>query len=80
MGETLGELTVKYTPETDTLVVSGVGEVLGSYGYSVTHDLVAFTSEDGQDVYGFVLEHAAELLSPYLSQRPVTVPQRNSEF
>ena len=59
-------LYIKYTPETDTLVLSGVGPVLGSYGDTVARDLVAFTNEAGDEVVGIVLEHAAELLRPYL--------------
>ena len=59
-------LYIKYTPETDTLVLSGVGPVLGAYGDTVARDLVAFTNEQGDEVVGVVLEHAAELLRPYL--------------
>ena len=59
-------LYIKYTPATDTLVLSGVGPVLGSYGDTVARDLVAFTNEEGDEVVGVVLEHAAELLRPYL--------------
>ncbi len=59
-------LYIKYTPETDTLVLSGIGPVLGAYGDTVARDLVAFTNEQGDEVVGVVLEHAAELLRPYL--------------
>ncbi len=60
------KLFVEYTPSTDTLVLSGVGRVLRSYGDTVAQNLVAFTNEKGDEVLGVVIEHAAETLLPYL--------------
>ena len=77
-------LYIKYTPETDTLVLSGIGPVLGAYGDTVARDLVAFTNEAGDEVVGIVLEHAAELLRPYLfpatvNDRTQSQPQRSAK-
>ena len=58
------ELKIAYFPDTDTLVLNAEG---GSplYGETVGRNLVAFTDE-AEDVVGVTLEHAAQLLRPYL--------------
>ncbi len=61
------KLSVEYFPDTDTLVLTtnrpgAVGETVGRDGAAY---LVAFTDGEG-DVVGVTLEHAAELLRPYL--------------
>ena len=57
------ELQVHYFEDTDTLVLTTDQPSL--YGETVGRNLVAFTSKEG-DVVGVTLEHAAELLRPYL--------------
>ena len=57
------ELQVHYFEYTDPLVLATDQPSL--YGETVGRNLVAFTNEEG-DVVGVTLEHAAELLRPYL--------------
>jgi uncharacterized protein YuzE len=57
------DLKVHYFADTDTLVLTT--DQPRAYGETVGKDLVAFTNDDG-DVVGVTLEHAAELLRPYL--------------
>ena len=60
------DLYVEYVPETDSLILSGVGSVLGSYGETVAHNLVAFLNEGGDEVRGVILYGAGKLLRPRL--------------
>ena len=57
------ELLIRYYKDTDTLVLSG-GMVVAN-GATVAKDLVVMSDNDGW-VTSIVLEHAAELLQPYL--------------
>ena len=57
------ELQIRYYKDTDTLVLSG--DMTGSNGETVARNLVAMSDNDGW-VTSVVLEHAAELLRPYL--------------
>ncbi len=57
------ELQVRYYEDTDTLVLTT--DQPGPYGETVGRNLVAFTNDEG-DIVGVTLEHAAELLRPYL--------------
>ena len=65
---TVPELRIAYYPDTDTLVLAAT-EHPGPYGESVGKNLVAFTNAEG-DVEGVTLEHAAELLRPFLCPDP----------
>ena len=72
-------LYIKYTPETDTLVLSGVGPVLGSYGDTVARDLVAFTNEAGDEVVGGNARTRGRTAAPIpvsrRRRRPQSIPQ-----
>ena len=57
------DLQIRYYEDTDTLVLSG--GMVGANGETVAKDLVAMSDDDGW-VTSIVLEHAAELLRPYL--------------
>ena len=57
------ELLIEYFEDTDTLVLSG--GMVGANGETVAKDLIAMSDNDGW-VTSIVLEHAAELLRPYL--------------
>ena len=61
-------LKVEYFPDTDTLVFTAEGKA-GSNGETVGRNgvgyVVAFTDDEG-DITGVTLEHATELLRPYL--------------
>ncbi len=57
------ELLIRYYKDTDTLIPSG--GVVGANGETVAKDIVAMSDSDGW-VTSIVLEHAAELLQPYL--------------
>ena len=59
------ELLIRYYKDTDTLVLSG--GLTGPNGETVAKNLVAMSDNDGW-VTSIVLEHAAELLRPYLLQ------------
>ena len=57
------ELSIRYHSDTDTLVLRN-GVPAGN-GETVARNLVAYLNDE-DEVTGFVLEHAAELLRPYL--------------
>ena len=57
------ELTIRYHPDTDTLVLRN-GAPSGN-GETIARNLVAYLNDD-DEITGFVLEHAAELLRPHL--------------
>ncbi len=57
------DLLIEYFEDTDTLVLSG--GLTGPNGETVARNLVAMSDNDGW-VTSVVLEHAAELLRPYL--------------
>ena len=59
------KLDVFYCKETDTLDI-GNGSPAG-YGADVSENLIANSNDEGE-VVGFTLEHAAELLLPFLTQ------------
>lgn len=61
--EEMRELSIRYHPDTDTLVLRN--GVPSGNGETVAKNLVAYLNDD-DEVTGFVLEHAAELLRPYL--------------
>lgn len=62
------ELYVEYEPATDSLILSGVGPVVGGFGETVAHNLVAFHNEDYSEVRGVILYGASKLLIPLLRQ------------
>ena len=57
------ELSIRYHADTDTLVLRN--GVPSGNGETVAKHLVAYLNDE-DEVTGFVLEHAAELLRPYL--------------
>ena len=57
------ELLIEYFEDTDTLVLGG--GIHSIFGETVAKNLVAMSDNDGW-VTSVVLEHAAELLRPYL--------------
>ena len=57
------DLSIRYHSDTDTLVLRN-GVPAGN-GETVARNLVAYLNDE-DEVTGFVLEHAAELLRPYL--------------
>ena len=57
------ELIIRYYEDTDTLVLTT--GLPGAYGETVAKGLVARSNEE-RDITSIVLEHAAELLRPYL--------------
>lgn len=57
------ELSIRYHPDTDTLVLRN--GVSAGNGETVAQNLVAYLNDD-DEVTGFVLERAGELLRPYL--------------
>ena len=61
--EEIRELTIRYHRDTDTLVLRN--GVPSGNGETVARHLVAYLN-DADEVTGFVLEHAAELLGPFL--------------
>ena len=69
------ELSIRYHQDTDTLVLRSSAP--SGNGETIARNLVAYMNDD-DEVTGFVLEHAAELLRPYLfpesqiSSRPKT--------
>ena len=60
------DLQIRYYEDTDTLVLSS--GMVGANGETVAKDLVAMSDDDSW-VTSIVLEHAAELLRPYLLPR-----------
>lgn len=70
--ETERKLTIRYHQDTDTLVLrSGVPS---GNGETVARNLVAYLNDE-DEVTGFVLEHAAELLRPYLFPEVQDLPK-----
>ena len=59
------KLDVFYCKETDTLDI-GSGHPAG-YGADISENLIVNSNAEGE-VVGFTLEHAAEMLLPYLKQ------------
>ena len=57
------ELEIQYFPQTDTLYIGGAGTA--NDGYDIAENLIAHAKDDGE-VVGITLEHAAEVLAPYL--------------
>ena len=66
MGQTTMELEIQYFPQTDTLYIGGVGTA--DEGYDIAENLIAHAKDDGE-VVGITLEHAAEILVPYLREQ-----------
>ena len=57
------KLEIQYFPQTDTLYIGGTGTA--NDGYDIAENLIAHAKDDGE-VVGVTLEHAAEVLAPYL--------------
>ena len=57
------ELEIQYFPQTDTLYIGGAGTA--NEGYDIAENLIAHAKDDGE-VIGITIEHASEILSPYL--------------
>ena len=70
--ETERELSIRYHHDTDTLVLR-CGAPSGN-GETVARNLVAYFNDD-DELTGFVLEHAAELLLPHLPSKPQIPPK-----
>ena len=71
------KLRIGYFSETDTLDIWN--EEGASFGWDVSETLVSFSiDDDGKEIKGFTLEHAAEILSPCLSGSSQTAPSSTS--
>lgn len=70
------ELSIRYHTDTDTLVIRN-GIPAGN-GETVAQNLVAYLNDE-DEVTGFVLEHAAELLRPYLFPELQDVPSKATD-
>ena len=70
------ELEIQYFPQTDTLYIGGAGTA--NDGYDIADNLIAHAKEDGE-VVGITLEHAAEVLAPYLHRSMFSVDSRLHE-
>ena len=64
MRKTAIELEIQYFPQTDTLYIGG--DDFANDGYDIAENLIAHANDDGH-VVGITLEHAAEVLAPYLN-------------
>ena len=60
------ELEIQYFPQTDTLYI-GSAETADD-GYDIAENLIAHARDNGE-VIGITLEHAAEILAPYLGDQ-----------
>ena len=60
------ELEIRYFPQTDTLYIGSAQ--IANDGYDNAGSSIAHANEDGE-VVGITLEHAAEVLAPYLRER-----------
>ncbi len=68
------ELEIHYFPQTDTLYIGG--SETANDGYDIAENLIAHARDDGE-VVGITLEHAAEVLAPYLRDQ-ISSPETNA--
>ena len=71
------ELEIQYFPQTDTLYIGS--DDIANDGYDIAENLIAHANDEGE-VVGITLEHAAEVLAPYLNGHDRIVESQYDAF